>query len=77
MLVERGEDGALAPENVDVADKSVGGIAGSVIEDIEVEAEFSSSSASSVGLTRPGIAFGGEDRRARRVEARRACISGG
>ena len=63
LLVKRGEDGALAPEEVDVAGEAA---QASLVRRgmIEVQAQRSSSSASS-RIERPGIALGGEDGRAR------------
>lgn len=68
VLVERGEDGAFAPEDVDVADEAVAGVVGSVFEDVEVEAEVLELFCVFGRIERPGIALGGEDWRARRVE---------
>src|SRR6185312_4581775 len=68
VLMERGEDGAFAPEHIDVAGEAVAGVVGGVFEDVEVEAEMLELLGILGGIERPGIALGGEDRRARRIQ---------
>ena len=68
MLVKRGEDGAFAPEDVDVADEAVGGVVGGVVEDIEIDAKAFKLVCVLFWTERPGIAFGREHWRAGRVE---------
>ena len=61
LLVERGEEGALPPQDVDVAGEAGRRVLG---EDIEIELEV----LEFVAVERPCIALRGEDGRARRVE---------
>ncbi len=63
-LVERGEDGALAPEQIDVAGEAIGRGSGILGINIKIDAQV----LQLFGVERPGIALGGEDRRAVRVQ---------
>ena len=72
--VDGGEDGALAPEEVDVTGEAVGGFFG---DEVEVEAEVGELGLVFVWVDEPGIAFGGEDGRARGVEGAEGVHQGG
>jgi hypothetical protein len=68
VLVERSKDGALTPEDVDVADKAAGGVARFLVSEVKIKPEVVEFIRVLLLVERPGIAFGGEDRGARGIE---------
>ena len=74
LPVEGGEDGALAPEEVDVTGEAIGGFFG---EEVEVEAEVGEFGLIFAWVDGPGIAFGGEDGGAGGVEGAEGVHQGG
>jgi len=69
VLVERSEDRALAPQDVDIADEAEGGIAGRVLKDIEVEPKMFEFVRICCRSQRPRIALGRKYGRAGRVQS--------
>lgn len=69
VLVEGSEDGAFAPEDIDVADESVCRVVDGSVKKIKVEPKPVELVGMFFGAERPDIALGSKDRRPRRVKS--------